>query len=98
MKFQVKFGYILVMHRTFKLLKVHILRKNVSCKAFLTSLYVSGAFRRVISFKEVSMTYKLFLEYNESHYVFTSVFESIIFVLVLLDFVLECLLERKVGH
>jgi len=44
------------------------------------------------------MIYKLFFEYNESHYVFTSVFESIIFILVLLDLVSECLLERKIGH
>ena len=86
------------MHRTFKLLKVHTLRKNVSCKAFFTNLDVSGAFRRVISFKEVSVIYNLFLEYNESHYIFTTVFESIIFVLALLDYVPECLLERKVGH
>ena len=60
---------------------------------------------RVISFQEVSVIYKgvsviykLFLEYNESHYIFTSVFEGIIFVLVLHDYVPECLLERKVGH
>jgi len=31
------------------------------------------------SFKEVRVIYKLFLEYIESHYVFKSVFESIIF-------------------
>jgi len=76
MKFQVKIGYILVMHRTFKLLKVHILRKNVSCKAFLTNLGVSEVFRRVISFKEVCVIYKLFLEYNVSHYVFPSVLKA----------------------
>jgi len=34
---------------------------------------------RIISFKEVSVIYKLFLEYIESNYVFKSVFESIIF-------------------
>ena len=93
-----KFGYILVMHRTFKLLKVYILRRNVSCKAFLTNFDVSEAFRRVVIFQEVSGIYKLFLKYNESHYVFISVFESIIFVLVLLDHVPKCLLERKIGH
>ena len=86
------------MHRTFKLLKVHILRKNVSCIAFLTNLDVSEAFRRVVSFKEVSVIYKLFLESNQSHYVSKSVFESMIFILVLLDYMLEYLLERKVGH
>ena len=89
MKFQVKFGYILVMHGTFKLLKVHILRKNVSYKAFLTNLGASEVFRRGVSFKEVCVIYKLFLEYNVSHYVFTSVFKSIIFVLVLHDYVPE---------
>jgi len=41
--------------------------------------------------------YKLFLEYNVGHYVFTSVFQSIIFVLVLHDYVPGCLLERKDG-
>jgi len=35
---------------------------------------------RIISFKEVNAIYKLFLEYIESHYIFKSVFESIIFV------------------
>ena len=84
MKFQMKFAYILVMYRTFKLLKVHILRKNVACKAFPTSLDVSEASRRIESFKEVSMIYKLFLESNESHYVFKSMFENIIFIFVLL--------------
>ena len=59
---------------------------------------ISEAFRRIITLEEVSMIYKIFLEYNESHYVFTSVFESIIFVLVALDYVPECLLERKIGH
>ena len=98
MKFQVKIGYILVMHRTFKLLKVHILRKNVSCKAFLTNLSVSEVFKGVISFLEIFKIYKLFLEYNVSHYDFPSVFESIIFVLVLHDYVPECLLESKDGH
>jgi len=29
---------------------------------------------------------------------FTSAFENIIFILVLLDEVSECLLERKIGH
>ena len=67
-------------------------------QAFLTNLGVSRTFRRVISIKEVSMIYKLFFEYNESHYVFINVFESIIFILVLLDEVSECLLERKIGH
>ena len=61
-----KSSYILVTHQTFKLLKVHILQKNVSCKAFLTNLDASRAFRRVISIKEVSVIYKLFLEFNES--------------------------------
>ena len=93
MKFQMKFGYILVMHRTFKLLKVHILRKNVSYKTFLTNLGVSEVFRRVVRFKEVCVIYKLFLEYNVSRYVFQSVFESIIFVLVLRNYMLECLVE-----
>ena len=93
-----KLGYILVMYRIFKLLKVHILRKNVSCKAFLTNLGVSEVFRRVVSFKEVYMIYKLFLENNVSHYDFPSVLESIIFVLVLHDYVPECLLERNDGH
>jgi len=98
MKFPMKFGYILVMLRTFEPLKVHILRKNVSYKAFLTNLDVSEAFRRVVSFKEVSLTYKRFMESTESHYVFKSIFESIIFILVLLDYMPEYLLERKVGH
>ena len=93
-----KFGYILVMHRTFMPLKVHILRKNVSCNAFLTNLDISEAFKRVESFEEVNVIYKLFLESNESHYVFKSIFESIIFILVLLDYMPEYLLERKVGH
>ena len=84
------------MHRTFKFLKVHIIRKDVCCKAFLTSLGVSEVFRRVASFKEVCMIYKLFLEYNVSHSVFTTVFESI--VLMLHEYVPEYLLERKDGH
>jgi len=42
--------------------------------------------------------YKLLLESNESHYVFKSIFESIIFILVPLDYVPEYLLERKVGN
>jgi len=46
MKFQMKYVYILVMHRTFKLLKMHILWKNVSCQVFLINLDVSGAFRK----------------------------------------------------
>jgi len=46
MKIQMKYGYILVMHPTFKFLKVHILWKNVSCQVFLINLDVSQAFRR----------------------------------------------------
>jgi len=72
--------------------------KECSCKAFPTKMGILRAFRRVISIKGVSMIYKMFFEHNESHYVFTSVFESIIFILVLLDLVSECLLERKIGH
>ena len=53
---------------------------------------------RTISFKEVGVIYKLFLECIESHYVFKSVFESIMFVLVLPDDVSDYLLERKVGY
>ena len=53
---------------------------------------------RAISTKEVSVIYKLFLGYNESQYVFKSEFKTIIFVLVLLDYVPEYLLQRKVGH
>ena len=69
-----------------------------SYKAFLTNLGVSEVFRRIVSFKEVCVIYKLFLEYNVSYYVFTSAFESIIFVLVLHDYVPECLLKRRDGH
>jgi len=77
---------------------VLIIRKNVPCKAFLTNLGASKVFRRVVSFKEVCMIYRLFLEYNVSHFVFTSVFESIIFVLVVHGYMPERLLERKDGH
>jgi len=98
MKFQVKFGYILVIRGTFKLLKVHTLTKNVSCKTFLINLGASKVFRRVVSFKQVCVIYKLLLEYNVSHDVFPSVSESIIFVLVLHDYVPECLLVGKSGR
>ena len=78
MKFQMKFGYIQVMHRTFKLSNEHILRKNVSCQVFLTNRGISEAFRRIISLEEVSVIYKLFLENIMSHRIFKSVFESIV--------------------
>ena len=98
MKFQVKFGYILVMHGTFKLLKVNILRKNASYKDFLTNLGALEVFRRVQSFKEVCVIYKLSLEYDVSHSIFPSVSESIMFFLVLHDYVPECLLVGKSGR
>ena len=71
---------------------MHITGKNVYCKAFLTSLGVLEVFRRVVSFKELCVIYKLFLKNNVSHYDFPSVLESIILVLVLHDYVPECLL------
>jgi len=80
-----KYSYILVMHYTFKLFKVLILRKNVLVKSFLPIWVFQELLKRVISIKGVSMIYKLLFEYNESHCVFTSVFESIIFILVLCD-------------
>jgi len=70
----------------------------LSCKAFLTSLGVLEVFRRVASFKEDCVIYKLFLEYNASHYVFISVFKSVIFILVLHDYVRTYLLERDLGR
>jgi len=78
-----KYSYIVEMHRTFFLRCLSY--ERMFLQSFLTNLGVSRAFRRVISIKVVSMIYKLFFEYNERHYVFTSVFESSIFILMLLN-------------
>jgi len=49
-------------------------------KSFLVVWMFQELLERIISFKEVSMIYKLFLEYIESQDVFKSVFENTIFV------------------
>jgi len=45
-KFEMRYGYILVKHRSFQFSNVHVLGTNVSCHVFLTNKIILQTFRK----------------------------------------------------
>ena len=77
---------------------VHILRKNVSCKAFITNLGVSEVFRKVVSFKEVYMTYNSWYLSRVTMFSKVSLKAFVFSPGCILVCVPECLLVGKFDH